>query len=101
MENATQAAQAVNVAQDIMTVPQVADYLSIAPNTVYDMIKAGQLPHMRFGAKKGAIRIRKQDLLAYIEQAVVTARPKADPLQDNADKDARAQLSAIKAGLRR
>ncbi len=54
----------------LLTIPEVADELKIAPNTVYKMIAAGDLRAVDMavpGARKSKTRIRQDDLLAFIE----------------------------------
>ena len=46
-----------------MTVLEVAEYLSIARSTAYDLISSGELKAKRFG--KRAIRVHVEDLRRY------------------------------------
>ena len=46
-----------------MTVLEVAEYLSIARSTAYDLISSGELKAKRFG--KRAIRVHIEDLQRY------------------------------------
>ena len=52
-------------APDAMTlsVRETADPLGVGRNTVYDLIRAGDLPHLRIGR---SIRIPRQQLAAWI-----------------------------------
>ncbi|WP_226036773.1 helix-turn-helix domain-containing protein [Aquibacillus saliphilus] len=34
-----------------ITVQQVAEYLGVHTDTIYDLVRAGSLPHIRFGRK--------------------------------------------------
>lgn len=47
----------------LLTVPQVAARLGIHPNNVYEMIRRGQMPAVRFSARK--TRVRADVLDAY------------------------------------
>ena len=48
---------------EILTIPEVADYLKMSKSKVYRMVQRGQIPYVRIGRN---VRIRKQDLLAWI-----------------------------------
>jgi excisionase family DNA binding protein len=52
-----------------LTVKQVATMLNVGPATVYDMCRAGVLPHKRFGCGRGVIRITQAALDRYIQQS--------------------------------
>jgi excisionase family DNA binding protein len=52
---------------DLLTVKEAATVLKLSCGAVYALCKAGTLPHHRLGLGQGAIRIGRQDLLAYIE----------------------------------
>jgi excisionase family DNA binding protein len=52
-----------------LTVRQVAEQLQVSMASVYQMCSGGQLPHLRVGLKRGTIRIREQDLAAFIENS--------------------------------
>ena len=54
----------------LLTIPQAADKLEIAPNTVYKLIASGDLRAVDMtvpGAKRPKTRIRRDDLEAFIE----------------------------------
>ncbi len=46
-----------------LSVRETADHLGVGRNTVYDLIRAGDLPHMRIGR---TIRVPRQQLAAWI-----------------------------------
>lgn len=61
----------------LLTIPEVADELNIAPNTVYKMIAAGDLRAVDMavpGARKSKTRIRVDDLEAFVEARTREAR---------------------------
>ncbi len=45
--------------EEVMTVPEVAEYLRVNPQTVYRKAKSGELPAVRIGR---AIRFRRSEL---------------------------------------
>jgi excisionase family DNA binding protein len=66
------------VTTKLLTIPEVADELNIAPNTVYKMIAAGDLRAVDMavpGARKSKTRIRVDDLEAFVEAR--TRQPRA------------------------
>ena len=50
----------------MLTVPVVIDVLGIGRNTVYEIIRTGEMPSRRIG-KRGHIRVLKYDLIRYME----------------------------------
>lgn len=46
------------------TVPQVAAFLSISPQTIYREVEAGHMGYVRMSER--AIRIRREHVLAYL-----------------------------------
>lgn len=48
---------------DVLTVQEAAELLSVCKNTIYKLVKEGELPSRKIGP---AIRIRKKDVLAYM-----------------------------------
>ena len=53
----------------MLTVPEVIDVLGIGRNTVYEIIRTGELPSRRIG-KRGQIRVLKYYLIRYMEGAL-------------------------------
>ena len=54
----------------LLTIPQAADRLEIAPNTVYRLIASGDLRAVDMavsGTRKSKTRVREDDLDAFIE----------------------------------
>ena len=51
---------------DVLTVPEVAEYLRVTPKTVYALVKRGDLPSFRVGR---VVRCRKGDVEAFIAAA--------------------------------
>lgn len=52
---------------NLLTVDAVAERLSCARSTVYELISSGKLVGFRIGPRNGGIRIAEEDLLAYLE----------------------------------
>lgn len=48
---------------DVLTVQEASELLSVCKNTIYKLVKEGELPSRKIGS---AIRIRKKDVLAYM-----------------------------------
>jgi excisionase family DNA binding protein len=59
----------------LLSVKQAAERLQVAPTTVYGLCAGKKLGHLRVGAGRGTIRIREDDLQAYMERATI-------PLED-------------------
>ena len=62
----------------LLTIPQVADELEVAPNTVYKLIAEGGLRAVDMataGARRSKTRVRADDLEAFIEAR--TREPRA------------------------
>jgi putative molybdopterin biosynthesis protein len=52
-----------------MTVPEVAKLLRMSRQTIYNMVKAGDIPHFRVGNK---VRFNRADLDALMQTKTVT-----------------------------
>jgi excisionase family DNA binding protein len=67
------------------TVQEVADTLKVAVATVYQLCARGKLAHLRVGVGRGTIRIRQEDLDAFIAGATVQpdmpTAPKPRPMK--------------------
>lgn len=50
----------------MLTVKQAADFLGLSRSSVYELISRQKLPAFRVGPRRGAIRIREEDLKAYL-----------------------------------
>ena len=50
----------------LLTVDQVAEMLSCATSTVYEMVSRGDIPGYKIGPRKGGIRIDEADVEAYV-----------------------------------
>jgi excisionase family DNA binding protein len=50
----------------MLTVAEVADVLRVSPSLVYQLVDSGKLPCHRLGKGRGTIRIRLDDLNAYL-----------------------------------
>lgn len=51
----------------MLTVSEVAERLKLSLSAIYELIADGQLPSVRLGPKKGAVRVTEEDLQAFIE----------------------------------
>ena len=52
-----------------LTVPEVAKLLRMSRQTIYNMVKAGDIPHFRIGNK---VRFNRADLEALMQTKTVT-----------------------------
>ena len=50
--------------ETILTVPQVAEYLQLSKSKLYQMVKRGEIPHIKIGKN---VRIRESDLLEWLD----------------------------------
>lgn len=51
--------------EQIMTVPQVAEYLKISKSKIYYLVQRKEIPHVRIGRN---VRIRESDLAKWMEK---------------------------------
>ena len=58
----------------LMTIKEVADHLRVSVATVYRLMRSGELPSIKFSAKKFT-RIKQSDLEDFIERHTVRRRP--------------------------
>lgn len=58
------------IAPAVLTTKQAAAYLGVSLPTLFRLLRADQLPHLRLGR---AIRFRREDLDAFIAARVTTA----------------------------
>ena len=49
---------------DILTIPQVAQYLKLSKSKVYYLVQRKKIPHIKIGKN---VRIRETDLKAWLE----------------------------------
>jgi excisionase family DNA binding protein len=71
MENNAQASQAVS---EFLTVTQAASYLSVGKDCVYRLCVTRKLSHYKFGEGRGSIRIKRSDLIDYVERCRIEER---------------------------
>ena len=64
------------VEHELMTIKEVADYLRVSDATVYRLMRNGELPSIKFSAKRFT-RIRRSDLNDYVERHTTRRRPQA------------------------
>jgi excisionase family DNA binding protein len=57
--------QTADLLPDMLTVQQVANYLNVSRNTVYNWTNSGELPSFKTGNTR---RIRKEALLKWIRE---------------------------------
>jgi excisionase family DNA binding protein len=50
----------------LLTVADVADWLSVSASLVYQIVDSGKLPVYRIGNGRGAIRFRPEDIDSYL-----------------------------------
>jgi excisionase family DNA binding protein len=55
------------VEHELMTIKEVADYLRVSEATIYRLMKTGELPSIKFSAKRFT-RVRRSNLMDYIER---------------------------------
>jgi excisionase family DNA binding protein len=59
----------------LLTVAEAAAELHISARTIYDLVHAGRLAHVRIGLGRGAIRFTREDLAAFVAASRVEAEP--------------------------
>lgn len=65
---------------NLLKVKDVAERLKVSLATVYLLCSQGQLPHVRVGARgKGTIRVKEDDLAAFIETSQAQAHRLTNP----------------------
>lgn len=60
-----------NSLPEFLTVKQAAEFLSISPSNIYRLCTTNKLSHYKFGDGRGAIRIKRTDLLDLVERCRV------------------------------
>ena len=51
--------------KSLLTVKQVAEWLSVTEKTILKWVKNGDIPFIRIGSGRGVIRFQKQEILKY------------------------------------
>ena len=71
--------------QPALKVADVAEAWGVSVNTVYAAIQSGDLPCLKFGEKKGTIRLRPEDVNAYQMGCLTTSSqsPKSTDVSAN------------------
>ena len=59
----------------VLTVKEVAERLKVSQGCVYQLVAERRLQHLRIGCGRGAIRIREEDLQAFIDGCRVEQHP--------------------------
>lgn len=52
--------------ETLLTVREVSRVLRVSINCVYNLVSQGKLPSYRIGAGRGAIRVKREDINAYL-----------------------------------
>ncbi len=63
-----------SLAPKFLTVRQVAEYLNVSPGCVYRLCSTNSMVHDTFGDGQGAIRIKRDDLLAFVHSCRIESR---------------------------
>jgi excisionase family DNA binding protein len=63
----------VDSSRRLLMVPEVADRLRVSVKTVRRLIETGEVPAVRLGAKRHAIRVDERELEAWLDESRVTA----------------------------
>ena len=56
---------------ELRTVAEAAAQMRLSEGAVYDLCRSRQLPHLRLGGGRGAIRINQDDIDRYVAQCFV------------------------------
>jgi excisionase family DNA binding protein len=63
----------------LLLIPEVADRLRVSVRTVCPLIETGELPAVRLGAKRHAIRVAERELEAWLEESRVNLAGRGPP----------------------
>src|SRR5437867_4069355 len=63
--------EALGLTVQTKTVQEVAEFLQVSPATVYQLCATRKLAHLRVGAGRGTIRVRQEDLDAFVESCKI------------------------------
>lgn len=66
---------------NVLTVKETAERLKLSVGCVYQLIAERRLPHLRIGCGRGAIRIREEDLSAFLDTCRVQQHPRQAALK--------------------
>lgn len=61
--------------RELLTVGEVAERLRVSLATVYQLIATNKIAHLRIGVRRGAIRVRLNDLEIYIASMLNVIEP--------------------------
>ena len=84
--------------KDALTAPEVASILQIAQNTVYELVKRGELNCYKIGRK---MRFTYDDVQAYIEQSRGGSGRKAESVSAENTKGKPARTGICRPNLRK
>ena len=76
---------------EFLTVRQVAEYLNVSLGCVYRLCTNNRLAHYTFGDGQGAIRIKRTDLLAFVQGCRI------EPRQESRRDDTRSKKRGKRA----
>lgn len=66
---------------ELLTVKEAAELSKVCEATIYALCAGGELPHVRIGMGRGAIRIDYTDLIGYLHRKTVKKGPGPGPLK--------------------
>ena len=61
--------------EHLLTVAEVAEWLSVSGSLIYQLIESGKLPVHRIGNGRGSIRFRPDDVELYIDSCRTLSLP--------------------------
>jgi excisionase family DNA binding protein len=64
----------------MMTVKEVARALGVSLATAYNLVHGGKIPAVRVGLGRGTIRVREEDLEAFVAASRIT--PPVSPAEE-------------------
>ena len=59
---------------ELMTIKEVTEYLRVSKSTIFKLMRTGELPSIKFSAKKFT-RMKRSDLQAFIERHSTKEEP--------------------------
>lgn len=65
VEEATAKGESVHIKHEIMTLPEVADYLRVTERTIYDWAQKGKIPAVKLGS---AWRFKRSEIERWMEE---------------------------------
>ena len=81
---------------NFLTVKQVAEYLNVSLGCVYRLCTTNRLTHYTFGDGQGAIRIKREDLLAFVQRCRIVESEVDDRVEASRQKRSKPTGSVYK-----